>query len=50
MSENDRQAGFDGVITLLLEKFLNRGSMVTMDHLWEKRDKYLQQIAAVTND
>lgn len=24
--------------------------MITMDHLWEEGDKYLQQIAAVAND
>lgn len=50
INEKDRQAGFDGAVTLLLDKFPNRGSMITMDHLWEEGDKYLQQIAAVAND
>ena len=50
ISENERQAGFDGAVALLLQKFPERGSMVVMDHLWEEGEKYLQQVAAVAND
>ena len=46
----DRQAGFDHAIKLLLDKFPNRGSMVTMDHLWEEGAKYLPQIGALANN
>lgn len=50
ISETDRQEGFDGAITLLLDKFPKRSSTTTMDYLWNEGGKYLQQIAAVTND
>ena len=50
ISEDDLQAGFDGAVKLLLDKFPGRGSMVTMDHLWQEGEKYLQQIAALANN
>ena len=45
----DRQAHFDHATKLLLDRFPNRGSMVTMDHLWEEGVKYLPQIGALAN-
>ena len=50
ISENDRQAGFDRAVTLLLYKFPTRGPMVTMNQLFEEGDEYLQHIAAVASN
>jgi len=49
ISDTQRQEALDAAIKLLLGKFPSRGSMVTMDHLWEEGDGYLLQIASVAN-
>ena len=50
MTAADRQAGFDGAVKLLLDEFPGRGSLVIMDSLWEKGDRYLQQIKVIAEN
>ena len=47
MGDDKRQDAFDGAVEVLLEVFPKRGSLVTMDHLGQEGDKYLQQIASL---
>ena len=47
MGDYKRQDAFDGAVEVLLEVFPKRGSLVTMDHLGQESDKYLQQIASL---
>ena len=47
MGEDKHQDAFDEDVNFLLEIFPKRGSLATMDHLWEEGNKHLEQIASL---